>query len=228
MKVISRNEAASQGLKHYFTGKPCKNGHVAERLVSNRNCSICRSEYAPRYYEDNREAYAERDARYYADNRERILDRHQAYREQNRDDVLERHRRYRVENHSAQLERQRDHYRRNRDAVLDAQRRYIKDNREKVNAKTALRRSRKLQAVPGWFGELDEFVWREAADLVILRRDATGIDWASDHMIALAGRRVCGLHVATNCQVIPAYLNARKNNKVIMTEPDDWLLHISK
>ena len=41
MKIISRKEAKAQGLKRYFTGKPCKYGHVAERTVSSRECLKC-------------------------------------------------------------------------------------------------------------------------------------------------------------------------------------------
>lgn len=38
---ISREEAIAQGLKTFFTGVPCKHGHVAERLVCNRVCLPC-------------------------------------------------------------------------------------------------------------------------------------------------------------------------------------------
>ena len=41
MKTISCKEAKAQGLKHYFTGKPCKHGHVDLRLVSNESCEEC-------------------------------------------------------------------------------------------------------------------------------------------------------------------------------------------
>jgi hypothetical protein len=41
MKIISRKDAKAQGLKRYHTGKPCKHGHVAERLVSNATCIDC-------------------------------------------------------------------------------------------------------------------------------------------------------------------------------------------
>src|SRR5258708_4810612 len=33
MKIISRNQALALGLKRYFTGKPCKHGHVCERII---------------------------------------------------------------------------------------------------------------------------------------------------------------------------------------------------
>ena len=40
-KPISRKIARERGLVRYFTGKPCKHGHVAERLLSNRACVVC-------------------------------------------------------------------------------------------------------------------------------------------------------------------------------------------
>lgn len=39
--IISRDEALAQGLLRYFTGEPCKHGHVAERYVKNRACLEC-------------------------------------------------------------------------------------------------------------------------------------------------------------------------------------------
>lgn len=41
MAPISRQEAIEMGLLRYYTGKPCKNGHVCERLVSCWTCVEC-------------------------------------------------------------------------------------------------------------------------------------------------------------------------------------------
>jgi len=41
MKLISLLDAKSTNLKHYFTGKPCKRGHIAKRFVSSGNCCKC-------------------------------------------------------------------------------------------------------------------------------------------------------------------------------------------
>lgn len=43
-KIISRAEAQARGLKRYFTGKPCKRGHTAERYVARKGCIECESE----------------------------------------------------------------------------------------------------------------------------------------------------------------------------------------
>lgn len=41
MKVIKRSEAMAKGLVHYFTGMPCKYGHVSPRYVYTCNCVEC-------------------------------------------------------------------------------------------------------------------------------------------------------------------------------------------
>ena len=41
MKIISRQEAIEKKLTRYFTGEPCKHGHIAEKLLSNRTCIKC-------------------------------------------------------------------------------------------------------------------------------------------------------------------------------------------
>ena len=54
--IISCAEAKAQGLKRYFTGKPCKHGHVAERSVGSSNCIACLQDLAqlPEYKEQSR------------------------------------------------------------------------------------------------------------------------------------------------------------------------------
>lgn len=39
--LFTRVDAAMRGLTRFYTGKPCKNGHIAERYVSNRHCISC-------------------------------------------------------------------------------------------------------------------------------------------------------------------------------------------
>ena len=41
MEIITRKQALEQGLKQYFTGKPCKYGHVAPKQTSNWTCMEC-------------------------------------------------------------------------------------------------------------------------------------------------------------------------------------------
>jgi hypothetical protein len=42
--VVTRQQALAKGLKTFFTGEPCANGHVAERLAKRGECLRCYSE----------------------------------------------------------------------------------------------------------------------------------------------------------------------------------------
>lgn len=41
MNIITRQQAINDNLPRYFTGKPCRNGHVAERYRVGGTCVEC-------------------------------------------------------------------------------------------------------------------------------------------------------------------------------------------
>lgn len=41
MRIITRADAKAEGLSKYFTGEPCKNGHVQQRYTTSGACSGC-------------------------------------------------------------------------------------------------------------------------------------------------------------------------------------------
>jgi len=113
MEIISRKNAMASGASYYFTGLPCKHGHIAKRHVRACVCVDCvkahrekpesrarMSEYnrmpeqreksrisAARYHKANRESCLEkmrlRNKVYYARNRERIKAQTLAYQAEN-------------------------------------------------------------------------------------------------------------------------------------------------
>ena len=85
-----------------------------------------------------------------------------------------------------------------------------KNNQEKVNAVDARRRAAKANAVPSW---ANHFFINEIYHLARLRTKHTGFKWHVDHIVPLTSKRVCGLHVEHNLQVIPASVNQSKNNR---------------
>jgi 5-methylcytosine-specific restriction endonuclease McrA len=66
-KVITRAEAIALGLSRYFTGKPCKHGHVAERRIEGKCVECVREDVV-----ENAKIYAERAAVWNRENRDRI------------------------------------------------------------------------------------------------------------------------------------------------------------
>lgn len=47
--VTTRKEAFTAGKKHYYTGRPCKNGHHEQRSVASGICVACNRMYAQRF-----------------------------------------------------------------------------------------------------------------------------------------------------------------------------------
>jgi 5-methylcytosine-specific restriction endonuclease McrA len=45
-----KSEAKAKGEKFYFTGVPCKNGHIAPRFTSNGGCSECLKKWCGEYH----------------------------------------------------------------------------------------------------------------------------------------------------------------------------------
>ncbi len=70
-QIITRKIAREQGLIRYFTGKPCKHGHVAERMVSNKQCVECGRELHRKRYVANPEKARERNRKYRVANSEK-------------------------------------------------------------------------------------------------------------------------------------------------------------
>ncbi len=49
MQIITRMQAAKEGLNKYNTGKPCLNGHRSPRYVHNGTCVQCALESANKH-----------------------------------------------------------------------------------------------------------------------------------------------------------------------------------
>ena len=84
MKIISRAEAKAEGLNRYFTGKPCKRGHVCERTVSDRKCVECRNRHIKKYRKDNPEYFKEYEKIWRESNPEKARERDRRKREKNK------------------------------------------------------------------------------------------------------------------------------------------------
>ena len=193
VKPKTPKEAKELGLKTYFTGLACKRGEIAERKL-NGDCLCCKCVEASRQIR-NKWARENKDIR-------------NAWIENNQ----EKNRAYKYEwlkrNKEAQKQRIKTWKLENKDKVLESTRKY---------------QTGKRNALPSWYGELDKFVMQEAASLCSLREMFTGFKWHIDHAIPLSSKTACGLHVAQNLQVIPSSLNVRKINKMLFTEPFEWV-----
>ena len=97
-EVISRQDAKAKGLSRYYTGQPCKHGHVAMRQTTNGICVECslliNKRWAEKYPERQREKWRRQSARHRVENPERINRNREKWELANPENLKERQRRY--------------------------------------------------------------------------------------------------------------------------------------
>lgn len=83
LQIVTRPTAKTHGLKKYFTGLPCKQGHISEKYTTSGSCIQCfrirgsseaRVQYEREYYRANRERVLVRSQKYHARNRQRNIE----------------------------------------------------------------------------------------------------------------------------------------------------------
>lgn len=72
IQKITRQDAIYQGKTTYFTNKTCKNGHIAERWVSTRQCVECSKNKLNEWRIKNKNKVNEYKRNYYKENRDKI------------------------------------------------------------------------------------------------------------------------------------------------------------
>lgn len=190
----TRKEAKEQGIKYYFTGEPCKNGHVALRKTKGA-CVEClkiewkannikRAEYFSAY--NKSEAGQKAKKEYYERNKEHVIARA-------------------FSRPSEEKKRHKSKYKQNNPELY----------KELVN----FRRRRFRDATPKWLTAEDKMEIRLKYRLAIEMSRRTGIPHAVDHDLPLNGETVCGLHVPSNLHVITQAENLEKSNKLVDVHP---------
>lgn len=80
---ISRAEAKAKSLKRYFTGNPCKNGHVAQRQVSNGCCVTCQQQRVKEWLVSNKDIAVAAQKRWSKKNKEKHLEVSRQWKKKN-------------------------------------------------------------------------------------------------------------------------------------------------
>lgn len=223
MQKISRSDAKEQGLTRYFTGKPCKHGHVVDRMVSSGACMACKGARNKEWNGKNRDKESARSAEWVRNNPDKRKINQDRYAANNRELQRERQRTYRANNPDKIKAKNARWLAANRERLAQMNADWYRENRDKVSARDMRRRAGFSLAKVDWDDELTSLVVIEAANLAILRESATGFKWHIDHMVPIKCRKASGLHVWSNLQVIPGSMNASKNNKFILTAPGEWI-----
>lgn len=208
---VTRSEAKALGAPQYFTGKPCKQGHLAPKFTCSGSCTEClsgrRREYMREWAQKNPEAKKERAAAWYEKNRDEIIERVRTNYYKDVDKSRQRARDYAAENRVAARERVKQW------KLENPERARLNDlNRDPVKlhvAKAKYRAARRM-ACPPW---VDSEHMARIHEIYRLRRqisEQTGVVHEVDHIVPLQGKTVCGLHVWWNLRVIPRVENNRR------------------
>lgn len=240
-KPNSRADAKALQAVRYHTGRPCLRGHVADRFTSTGQCVECVNTQNAHWRALNREkvskimkAWRERQPRPAPKPSASLSSR-------------ERNRRYRLkkrgfqnanpniqcvsmdpkvrwaiyyESNKSEIARvQRDYRDRNRDALKAAWKDWYSKNRVSQLEKAVMRRKKVLDATPGWLTAEDRANISALYFLAVRESSTTGVEHHVDHIVPIAGRTVCGLHVPWNLRVIPATENLKKGNKLLDFHP---------
>lgn len=190
----TRKEAQDIGAKYYFTGEPCKHGHIAPRKTKGACVECLKVEW---------QQAAEKRADYFREynKREDVKDRKNEWYEANREQVIQ-----------AAATR-----------PLEVKRVYQKAWKERntvwVRADTKARRRKHRLATPKWLTREQKGQIRELYKIAITMTKTTGEQYVVDHIVPLRSEFVCGLHVPWNLRVITQEQNLLKSNKLIDTPP---------
>ena len=181
----TRSEAKATGAKYYFTGKPCKHGHIAKRETKG-NCTECRK-VEWKIENDRRALLPKSDAaraaerRFYLRNRDAMIAKAKAQ-------PAEKKRQYK--------------------------RKHKEQNKEYYRALTNSRRRRLKECSPSWITMEDKRNIREMYTVAARTTEITGVKYEVDHIVPINSNVVCGLHVPWNLQVMTKDANLRKSNQM--------------
>ena len=184
----TRAGAKATGATHYFTGKPCKHGHIAPRKTKGACIECLKVEW-----QQTAETRAEYFREYNAS--KAGVEAKQAYYQRNREAVIARAQ-------ARPLEEKRVYQKAWKDA-----------NQIWVRADTKARRRKHRDATPPWLTRKQKAEIRQLYQIAITMTRTTGERYVVDHIVPLRGETVCGLHVPWNLRVITQEENLKKSNK---------------
>ena len=190
----TRKEAQELGVKYYFTGEPCKHGHIAPRKTKGSCVECLKVEW---------QEAAEKRVNYFREynKREDVRDRKNDWYLANKEQVV-----------ASAATRPPEVLRQYRNA-------WKENNKTQVRADTKARRRKHRLATPKWLSRKQKSELRQIYQIAITMSKTTGEQYVVDHIVPLRSEHVCGLHVPWNLRVIPQQENLLKSNKLIDTTP---------
>ncbi len=186
----TREEAKKTGSKYYFTGQPCKHGHIAARKTKGACIECLKVEWVK-----GNETRADYFREY--NRREDVKDRKNEWYQENRETVI---------NNAAT---------RPAHVLREYRNAWKANNKTQVLADNKVRRRKHREATPPWLTRKQKSEIRQLYQIAITMTQTTGEQYVVDHIVPLRSHEVCGLHVPWNLRVITQEENLKKSNKLV-------------
>lgn len=220
-EVISRETAKEQGLKHYYTGKPCKYGHDSPRLVSTTRCTQCIKEYKQLNFERETaysQKYREENPGYWRGGYEKKKAQNEALRLAKLAKKEELAPAKIAANKQKKKERDKEYREKNKERRRAWHKEYFSTGKGKmINKANGHKRRAMLRGNGGSFSE-DEILYLEVFynNACPVCDGWIGEEYNIDHVIPIVKG---GDNFATNLQLLCEFCNKSKNDRLM----EDWL-----
>ncbi len=131
----TKKEAIAQFSVYYYTGLPCKWGHIDKRQTTNATCCEClraKKEYHKEYRKRNKKELAAKKHQYYLNNIDAIKLKNAAYQNSNRKEKRIRDKKYYYENRTGLLQKSKKYRMKNKDKLAKIAAVYYLENRDVI------------------------------------------------------------------------------------------------
>jgi len=200
-------------LRKFFTGAPCRKGHIAEKYVSDGSCITCAKDRGNRRYSDKKPEILEHLRGSYQNNSEKIKARVSARREAEPDKVRAEKRKEYERNKNRYISRAAEWASANPEKARHSARQWHKNNPLKSYAAVVERRAKLRNRMPAWLSDEQKFDILAVYEKARIMSKETDAKYQVDHIIPLRGEQVSGLHVPWNLQILTAFENQSKGNR---------------
>jgi 5-methylcytosine-specific restriction endonuclease McrA len=239
MIPCSWSEAKLQGADRFYTGRPCKRGHVSERYTASRECVSCTSDKAKKRWAEKPDIEKQRIAAWRAENKARIVAYDAARRKiawaENAPKLLSEQREYYKKNIHKKRAYLRAYYKKNARRLSKwwkeyrdkhpkkfraKKRSYYERHYEVIIANEQTRRARLLNAKGRFTAQQIRDLARKQGYICAACPKSIKAFYHRDHIIPLSRGGSNGIR---NIQLLCARCNHCKYNKT----PAEWVAHKS-
>ena len=228
MELISRNEAILINQAWFFTGIPCKNGHIDKIGVKRQNCYQCRREYTKLQRLKNPEQINKIKRDSYHRNKEQISQKRKENYYLIKDERSAYHKEWYSKNKETVIQKQKERYEEKKEEIKKYKYEYYKRNSEQIkayfrelaktkerqlsqqihlNRRMALKKTTEDGTVTKQF--IFSLIDKQNSECVYCKKDLN-LGFHIDHIQPLSKD---GKHISSNIQLLCPTCNISKGNR---------------